>query len=56
MRGTNSRRLGTRIHVARGSVVVNDVALDAGDAVAIDVGAIEIAGKSGGEVLLFDLP
>ena len=43
------------LHVARGAVEVNGVALSAGDAIATsDAGALTIAGK-GGEVLLFDL-
>jgi quercetin 2,3-dioxygenase len=43
------------IHAARGSVLVNGTRLEAGDAVALSGGAIEIAGKDSGEVLVFDL-
>jgi redox-sensitive bicupin YhaK (pirin superfamily) len=44
------------IHVARGEVTVAGETLRAGDAMAIDAGgAIPIAGKSSGEVLVFDL-
>jgi hypothetical protein len=45
------------IHVARGEVAVGGETLTAGDGVAIsDEGAIEIVGRSAGEILLFDLP
>ncbi len=44
------------VHVARGTVKLQGEALAEGDAAAIDEGgAIDIAGSSGGEVLLFDL-
>jgi len=44
------------VHVARGTVKVQGETLSAGDAAAIDTaGAIDIAGVSNGEVLLFDL-
>jgi hypothetical protein len=44
------------VHVARGAVALGGERLEAGDAAAIDdAGAIEIAGTSGAEVLLFDL-
>jgi quercetin 2,3-dioxygenase len=43
------------IHAARGSVLVNGTRLEAGDAVALSEGAIEIAGEASGEVLVFDL-
>jgi hypothetical protein len=44
------------VHVARGSLTVQGEKLEAGDAAAIDdAGRIDLAGTSGGEVLLFDL-
>lgn len=45
------------LHVARGSLQVNGVALNAGDAVRIvDEKALEIKGVGQAELLLFDLP
>ncbi len=44
------------VHVARGTAVVNGIALKAGDGVAIDnEPQLSIASKDSGEVLLFDL-
>ena len=44
------------VHVARGSVTVNGVALAAGDALKTDQGPIVVEGGRGAEVLVFDLP
>ena len=45
------------VHLARGTLRVNDTALAAGDALMIsDTGAIELHGGVGAEALLFDLP
>ena len=44
------------LHVALGSVTANGQSLNAGDALMIDGGAIEIERGKGAEVLLFDLP
>lgn len=45
------------VHVARGSVTVNGLPLEAGDAVRIDdEAAVSFADASDAEVLLFDLP
>jgi hypothetical protein len=45
------------VHVARGKVTVNDIALEAGDAVrASGVARIELRDGQAAEVLLFDLP
>jgi hypothetical protein len=45
------------VHVARGSVTVNGMALHGGDGLAIEQEqAIRLQGSTGGEVLLFDLP
>jgi redox-sensitive bicupin YhaK (pirin superfamily) len=45
------------VHVARGSVTVNGIALNAGDAVKLaDVEAVELEGTGDAEVLVFDLP
>ncbi len=45
------------VHVARGAVLVNDVALNAGDGARIEAEtALDIKGVPQGEVLLFDLP
>jgi hypothetical protein len=45
------------VHVARGSVSVNDVVLDPGDAARITAaGPIVLANGMGAEVLVFDLP
>ena len=45
------------VHVARGAVLVNDVALNAGDGARIEAeAALDIKGVPQGEVLLFDLP
>lgn len=61
--GAESARLalpaGRRVyaHVARGEVRINDLKLEAGDAVKLsDIPAVEISQGSGAEVLLFDLP
>jgi len=44
------------VHVARGSVTVNDDALSAGDAVALaDVKSVTVANGNNAEVLVFDL-
>jgi redox-sensitive bicupin YhaK (pirin superfamily) len=44
------------LHVARGSVEVNGAPLKAGDAAAFESGeAVDLAGRDGAEVLLFDL-
>jgi redox-sensitive bicupin YhaK (pirin superfamily) len=44
------------VHVARGSMKVQGTTLEAGDAAAIDdPTTIDVAGVTGGEVLLFDL-
>lgn len=51
----NGRRLW--LHVARGEARVNDIALQAGDAVAVEgEHAIRVVSEHQGEVLLFDLP
>jgi redox-sensitive bicupin YhaK (pirin superfamily) len=44
------------VHVARGKIRVNGHALEAGDALKTDGGAIELEGGEGAEVLVFDLP
>lgn len=45
------------VHVARGAVTVNDIALGAGDALKVTgTGAVTLAGGRGAEVLVFDLP
>lgn len=45
------------VHVARGKIRVDDVALEAGDGLqATDVRGLEFHGGSGAEVLVFDLP
>jgi quercetin 2,3-dioxygenase len=44
------------VHVARGNVVVNGEALEAGDALKTGSGAIEIQRGERAEVLVFDLP
>ena len=47
----------TWVHVARGAVTLNDLALTAGDGAAISEEAhLVIRGKEASEVLLFDLP
>jgi redox-sensitive bicupin YhaK (pirin superfamily) len=47
---------GAWVHVVRGELTVNGEKLLAGDAAAIETtGKIDIAGTTGGEVLLFDL-
>jgi len=44
------------VHVARGSLELNGTTLEAGDAAAIsEPGIVELVGKKGGEVLVFDL-
>lgn len=44
------------LHVARGSVQVNGVALQAGDGLKlVDAGAVNLSGGQGAEVLVFDL-
>lgn len=48
---------GAWVHVARGSVQLGDVALDAGDGAAVrDEGALSLVARSPAEVLVFDLP
>jgi redox-sensitive bicupin YhaK (pirin superfamily) len=42
--------------VVRGKITVNGHALEAGDALKTDGGAIELRDGSGAEVLVFDLP
>jgi redox-sensitive bicupin YhaK (pirin superfamily) len=44
------------VHVARGKIRVNGHALEAGDALKIEGGTIELRRGEGAEVLLFDLP
>ena len=44
------------VHVARGKIRVNGHALEAGDALKTDGGAIELKDGEDAEVLLFDLP
>ncbi len=44
------------VHIARGSVTVNEVLLSAGDAMMTDAGAVQVQRGAGAEVLLFDLP
>ena len=45
------------VHVVRGQVTVNGVALDGGDALTVaDAAAVTLARAAGAEVLLFDLP
>lgn len=44
------------VHVARGTVKVNDHELGAGDAMKTDAGTIHVEGGRGAEVLVFDLP
>jgi redox-sensitive bicupin YhaK (pirin superfamily) len=44
------------VHVARGKIKVNGHALEAGDALKTDGGAIELKDASNAEVLVFDLP
>jgi redox-sensitive bicupin YhaK (pirin superfamily) len=44
------------VHVARGKIRVNSHALEAGDALKIGGGPIELKAGEGAEVLLFDLP
>jgi redox-sensitive bicupin YhaK (pirin superfamily) len=45
------------VHVARGKVTANGEALDAGDALKLtDTPILSLAGGSGAEVLVFDLP
>jgi redox-sensitive bicupin YhaK (pirin superfamily) len=52
---TRNRRI--YIHVARGSVRANGVALEAGDAVALtEITALHLDGGKQSEVLVFDLP
>lgn len=51
----NGRRVW--LHIARGEVEVNDIALEAGDAVGIEgESSIRVVSGHQGEVLLFDLP
>lgn len=60
--GTESARLALRarrkayVHVARGKLAVNGVALAAGDALMTDAGTITLADGADAEVLAFDLP
>lgn len=50
------QRLGY-VHVARGSIVVNEVTLEQGDALKVsDAGTISLTQGLGAEVLVFDLP
>ena len=51
----NTERKGY-LHIALGSVMANGQSLNAGDALMLDGGAIEIERGKGAEVLLFDLP
>jgi redox-sensitive bicupin YhaK (pirin superfamily) len=44
------------VHVARGKISVNGQALEAGDALKTDAGAIELKDGKNAEVLVFDLP
>jgi len=44
------------VHVARGSISANGQRLDAGDALKLQGGKIELADGKGAEVLVFDLP
>ena len=44
------------VHIARGSVRVNDQQLDAGDALKVDGGTITLEDGIGAELLVFDLP
>jgi quercetin 2,3-dioxygenase len=44
------------VHVARGKITVNGEALEAGDALKIDGGTIELKDGKDAEVLVFDLP
>jgi redox-sensitive bicupin YhaK (pirin superfamily) len=56
---TASYDLGERkgyVHVARGKITVNRHALEAGDALKADGGAIELRDAKDAEVLVFDLP
>ena len=43
------------VHVARGKISVNGHALQAGDALKTDGGAVELKDGKGAEVLVFDL-
>jgi redox-sensitive bicupin YhaK (pirin superfamily) len=60
--GPESARLALRpgrkayVHVARGKLAVNGLALAAGDALKTDAGAIALADGADAEVLVFDLP
>jgi redox-sensitive bicupin YhaK (pirin superfamily) len=44
------------VHVARGGVTANEVVLDAGDALKVGGGRLELHEGRGAEVLVFDLP
>jgi hypothetical protein len=45
------------VHVARGAVTANDIALQAGDALKLtDTGTLTLRGGNDAEVLVFDLP
>jgi quercetin 2,3-dioxygenase len=44
------------VHVARGGISVNGQRLDAGDAMKLDGGTVELQDGQGAEVLVFDLP
>lgn len=45
------------VHVARGSITINDIALEAGDALMLrDEAAVQIRQGQNAEILLFDLP
>ena len=57
VRHTPEAGLHVYVHVARGAVLVNGVALNAGDGARIEAeAALDIKGVPQGEVLLFDLP
>ena len=45
------------VHVARGSIIANGVALSAGDALRVtESGSLQLSGGQDAEVLVFDLP
>jgi redox-sensitive bicupin YhaK (pirin superfamily) len=44
------------VHVARGALTANDVVLEAGDALKVEDGRLELGEGRGAEVLVFDLP
>jgi redox-sensitive bicupin YhaK (pirin superfamily) len=55
---SHSLRAGRKgyVHVARGEITINGQMLEAGDALKIDGGAIELKDGRDAEVLVFDLP